>query len=527
MSPLQQLGTVTVEALGSLNTLAEMTRLPIAKLREPGLARGGCEAAFHRYSALVGLPDEVRMLLLELVLEGVRSEWFRKLIETFAPGAADPASKVPAPGLPATDLDPADARFIMDPFGHWRRLQNAGKPVVWSTAHCAYWVLDRAQGEQVLAQDGAFVQQPSAVKLRGIITADRPSHTVLRQAVEDALKVAAQPSQVQALVKQAVDAAFRSIGTLPQFDAVPLFTNAVPAEVYWNVFGLPEDNRKECGALARTLMLHFGQPESRGLGDSVVSADSSVRLVTRLALLLAEALLAGLLEQLPGPNPVPNRFKGTLIGELADRVELVHIPGGKRTIGFVEALLTLLQLVLAGFMSMQFLMGTALRNLLLPDPRAGRGGEQPWAALGTLLNGKPADYPSALARALEEARRFDPPVTIVQRFAGPLGATLNGVQIAKDSAVFVVAGSANRDAAVGTDAEQFHWDRPAAVGHLSLGHGLHECVGKALQGLIVPQALTLLLQTMPGLQLVDSAATPAWLDNVYFRALQSLPVYRC
>lgn len=523
---LQLAGLATEEALSRLDTLTWMTHQPLETLRQDGpFPPESVEASFSGYATLLGLPDAIRKLLSELVLKGVQSEWFQCLIESFAPPPPDnPASQQPAPGLPVTELDPAAARFIIDPYDHWKRLRNAHQPVVWSTAHRAYWVLDHALGRKVLSEPANFMQQASSVKLRGIITLDPPRHTVVRKAVEEALAVAAKAARVDGLVDDAVQEALRTIGTLQQFDAVPLFTNAVPAQVYWNVFGLPEANRDECAALARTLMLHFGQPERRGLGDSVVSADASVRLVTRLALLLAEALLAGLLVPLTGRN----RFKGTLIGELANRVELLQFPGGKRTLSFVEALLTLLQLVLAGFMSMQFLMGTALRNLLLPDPRASRGGEQPWTALGALLKGKPGDFTAALARALEEARRFDPPVTIVQRFVGPQGATLNGVPVVKDSAVFVVAGSTNRDgAAVADEPDQFHWDRPEGAGHLSLGHGIHLCVGQQLQAQIVPRALQALLEAMPTLQLVDTVATPAWLDNVYFRALQSLPVHRC
>jgi hypothetical protein len=37
---------------------------------------------------------------------------------------------------------------------------------------------------------------------------------------------------------------------------------------------------------------------------------------------------------------------------------------------------------------------------------------------------------------------------------------------------------------------------------------------------------TALLSEMPTLRLVDADAVPAWLDNVYFRVLCSLPVMR-
>jgi cytochrome P450 len=266
-------------------------------------------------------------------------------------------------------------------------------------------------------------------------------------------------------------------------------------------------------------MRHFGQPQQQGLGDDVAFADAALRLTQRLALLLAKALLASLL-------PTGTTFTGTLIGEVASRTQIPLAPGAQRTMTFIESLLTLVQTVLAGFMSMQFLMGSAMRHLLTPDPRPDRGGEVPWQVLSNLYSTRDPNFQSSLLCALAEARRVDPPVTIVQRYAGPNGGAIGGVLLPKDCAVFAVVASAHRDTSFGPDPDQYHWDR-AALGQLSLGRGTHECVGRALQDLVVPAAMTRLLDAMPELKLCDTQAVPAWLDNLYFRSLQALPVHRC
>jgi len=48
-----------------------------------------------------------------------------------------------------------------------------------------------------------------------------------------------------------------------------------------------------------------------------------------------------------------------------------------------------------------------------------------------------------------------------------------------------------------------------------------------VQARIVPEALASLIGAMPTLRLCDPDAVPPWVENVYFRALQALPVTRC
>jgi hypothetical protein len=249
------------------------------------------------------------------------------------------------------------------------------------------------------------------------------------------------------------------------------------------------------------------------MNDGVVFADASVRLTGRLGLLLAKEWLASQV----------GAASETLIGQIAKQTQPALLE--KRPLTFLESLITLVQLVLAGYMSGQFLLGTAMRNFLMPDPRAPRG-PTPWAALVTIHGNSKKDFDAALQVALEEARRVDPPVTIVERYAATT-LDIGGVTLQKDCAVFAVVASANRDGVADGDPEQFYWNRTPGTTHLSLGYGLHECLGKGLQEKLVPKAMTRLVEVMPDLRLCDPDSVPAWFDNIYFRALQSLPATRC
>lgn len=470
-------------------------------------------------NALLGLPGWVRELLEDLLLnKTLKSKWVETLFAHFASGPSqrfDPNLRT-SPG----DIRPLDPRFIADPYPAYARLRQAGQSVVWVSEHQAYWVLGRSDAQRLFAEPENFLQQPSDKTLRGIITMDGPRHTTVRAAVVAALKAAT--ANVDAHISNEIEEALARLSHVEQFDFMTAYGSAVPRAVFWRFYGVPSTDINACDALAQTMMLHYGQPERPGIPDRLVFADASVRLSGRLALMLAQAWLESM-------SPFGRQsYDGTVIGEIARRTH-VGIPLPLRPLDFFESLVTLVQLVLAGYMSSQFLLGSAMRNLLTADPRANRRGQTPWAALSTVYTNTRGDFDAALATALEEARRVDAPVTIVERYAAR-DTEIGGVLIPKDCPVFAVVASANRDAA-GEDApEEFHWDRVWGASNppnLSLGHGIHECVGKPLQAKLVPKALTRLMEVMPNLRLCDSTAVPAWFDNLYFRGLRSLPVTRC
>lgn len=100
--------------------------------------------------------------------------------------------------------------------------------------------------------------------------------------------------------------------------------------------------------------------------------------------------------------------------------------------------------------------------------------------------------PARLRPVVEEVMRFRNQTTRVVRHARE-GAELAGERLGHQEQVTVWLAAANRDRRVFADPDRFDSDR-ASNPHLSLGHGIHFCLGAALARLEIDLALQQLLQ---------------------------------
>jgi len=495
--------------------IAALTQLEEAASRMNAPARPPADEP--RLTGLASLPAWMIALGTRIFLCRLHSKCLADFVATYLPPPRRDCSAQHArsPG----GIRMRDAGFIADPFPAYKKLRNAGRRVVWVKEHKAFWVLSRPEARKVLEQHEQFLQAQPRLKLRGLITLDGTRHGVVRSVAAAALRASA--ASIAPLVSAEIKAALAAIGGVKQFDFMSAYGARVPLRVLWRLVGLTDATQiTACQRLVQTMISCYGQPERPGATEQLGLYDASLRLGWRLGCQFAKAWLRSLI-------PIgESRHAHTLIGELAARTQLrllgLSFPPC-RPLRFLEALVTLVQFALAG-QSASFLLGTATRNLMMPDPR--RPQARPWDALAALRTAQPAAFDAKLAGALEEARRIDPPVTIAERYAAT-DLQLDGVDIPEGSAVFVVIGSANRDGVAGPHAECFVWDRYPGAGHLSFGHGVHECIGQFVQARIVPEALASLIGAMPTLRLCDPDAVPPWVENVYFRALQALPVTRC
>src|SRR5690606_16591039 len=114
---------------------------------------------------------------------------------------------------------------------------------------------------------------------------------------------------------------------------------------------------------------------------------------------------------------------GTLLYEVARQTW--PVPGARLKAS--ESAMSLLQFVLGGYMSTEFLLATGIRNLLLEDRRA-------WKRL--------QEEPALLTGALEEMRRFDTPLAVIDRYAGS-DLRFGGIDIPSGSRLMGMLGSAN------------------------------------------------------------------------------------
>jgi cytochrome P450 len=162
------------------------------------------------------------------------------------------------------------------------------------------------------------------------------------------------------------------------------------------------------------------------------------------------------------------------------------------------------QLLFGGNDPVAHLIGNAIWTLLHhPDQHA-------WLAA----------QPNVPLSAVDELMRYDSSVQMTFRYA-LTDVTWGDKRIKTGDLVAVVFGAANRDPAAFAQPDTLYLQRTPNR-HLSLGQGIHYCLGASLartEGRIVLRALT---QAFPRLRLLNPQ--PMWQRTVAVRGLQRLPV---
>lgn len=128
--------------------------------------------------------------------------------------------------------------------------------------------------------------------------------------------------------------------------------------------------------------------------------------------------------------------------------------------------------------------------------------------------------PSLMRGAIDEMLRYDSPMQVIARIATE-DFELHGAQIKRGQIVALLVGAAHWDATQFASPERFDITR-VGTRPLAFGHGAHICLGMPLAYLEAEIALTMLLQRLPRLRLVNT--TPDWSENFQLRGLRSLPL---
>jgi cytochrome P450 len=137
-----------------------------------------------------------------------------------------------------------------------------------------------------------------------------------------------------------------------------------------------------------------------------------------------------------------------------------------------------------------------------------------------LLEAVRADH-RLVRSALEEALRWEPPITSVMRVAAR-DCELGAIKIPAGTNVNVSVASANRDPTRYPDPDRFDMTRKNFA-HLTFGGGPHLCLGMHLARMEASVAITALLDRLPDLRLDPTAPKPR-VVGVAFRSPLALPV---
>ncbi|WP_078284817.1 cytochrome P450 [Mycobacteroides chelonae] len=158
----------------------------------------------------------------------------------------------------------------------------------------------------------------------------------------------------------------------------------------------------------------------------------------------------------------------------------------------------------AGFVTTTHLMGKAILALL-------RHPEQLAA-----LRADPSLWPNAV----EELMRYDTSNQWSARVATET-VEIEGHTIEAGQSALLLLGGANRDPAVFENPEVFDITRPNARENITLGTGIHVCLGQVLARVELHTALQSLFERFPRLAL---AGEPEYFDGMGIHGLRSLPV---
>ena len=125
--------------------------------------------------------------------------------------------------------------------------------------------------------------------------------------------------------------------------------------------------------------------------------------------------------------------------------------------------------------------------------------------------------PGLAAAAVEELMRFDTPLHVFDRYVLE-DFEYKGHRFTQGEKVLLVLGAANRDPAVFDQPDRLDIGRSPNP-HVSLGGGIHYCLGAPLARLELQTSLPILLERLPNLRLKEE---PVFQNTYHFHGLESL-----
>ena len=123
-------------------------------------------------------------------------------------------------------------------------------------------------------------------------------------------------------------------------------------------------------------------------------------------------------------------------------------------------------------------------------------------------------------RTIDEGLRHDAPLHLFLRYAQTDTELASGIILPAGDQIALLLGAANRDPKRFKQPDVFWPNRPDGA-HVSLGAGIHFCIGAALAGLELRIMVDTLFKRIPNLQLAE---TPQYKNLFHFHGLEQLPV---
>lgn len=371
--------------------------------------------------------------------------------------------------------EPASAEFADNAYEIYRKLRD-DFPVYRDEARGS-WVLTRYQDVRDAALDGeTFSSERTSISqgVRPMLQQlDNPRHEELRNMTWRAFspsRVAAMEGRIRAIANELIDD-FADAG---ECDLLHAYAAQLPSRVIGELIGIPADRR--------------------------------------------EAFL-GWTEALISANPAKNWQENPFEKIYDEFGKLLALRSAEPADDLMSALLatridgeSLTEDELLGFCFLLVVGGNDTTTNLIAN--------------GSVLLARHPDQRAELVRdvslipnAVEEMLRYEAPVQALPRRV-TRDIKIHGQKLLSGEEVSLVWGSGNHDERHFPDPERFDIKREDNR-HLSLGHGVHFCMGSKLARLEGRVAFETLLERLPDYAL---AREPQWLPSSWARAYQAVPI---
>jgi cytochrome P450 len=347
---------------------------------------------------------------------------------------------------PVLDVDPYSIEVLRDPYAFHESLREAG-PIVFIRPHGVYAVGRHAEAKIVLADHTRFtnaggigiqdIRQPGDFRIPSrLLESDPPSHTKIRTVVTRLLSPVVIRKWKEDFQRRA-DTLVDELLERREFDGVQDCVERFVLEAFPGAVGV---------RLPRT--------ETLAIGEMRFNQSGPKNALFERALKNAQPYLEWFEESVSRQGVLPDSiaemlFKAEDEGQLdegvASNVVRSFVGGGTDS-------------TIAG-------IGLTLHQLA-KNP-------QQWQFV--------RDEPSKVKAAFEEGIRHESPFQVTYRTTCSGGIELSGVRLDGDTKVGVFLGAANRDPRQFQSADKFDINRPQlAANHVSLGTGIHACIGQMI-----------------------------------------------
>ena len=384
------------------------------------------------------------------------------------------------------DQDPAALRC---PFGEYGQSREQG--VHFSEKANAYLVTRYEQVVQILRDDKTFSSSNTlgapappegsemSKYLPYLLLSDNPEHARRRSIVNRALT----PSHVahwEPLIRSTCAGMVDALAGAKDVDFLPALAGPLPMAVILQVLGIPLEGATAIREWSDGLVFAT-------VGVDVFSSDVIVSAGKPFA-----AYISSLLDDAGG-------------GQRDDILSVIAAAEANGELSRDDATRFVIDLMVAGNFTTTAYLASSM--LMLARNRG----------LAERLRANP----ELISRFVDEMLRLEAPIQGFYRLT-TVDCEIGGVPIPAGARLLVFPGSANRDPAVWTNADNIDLSRPNAASHLTFSRGSHACLGAPLVRLQAQLVLEMLLSRTENIELtIDDVP---YLPNAIFRLPLAIPL---